>query len=76
MTERRACRVVGQPRSTQRLVPPVPSDDDLALASDGFLRVYVDLSRLSRVGSFLRCPATLWYLHDVSLARARRAGRE
>ena len=27
----RACRVVGQPRSTQRLKPPVPSDDELAL---------------------------------------------
>ncbi len=31
MTERRACRVVGQPRSTQRLPAPVPSDDELAL---------------------------------------------
>jgi putative transposase len=31
VTERRACRVVGQPRSTQRLRPPVPSDDELAL---------------------------------------------
>jgi len=31
VTERRACRVVGQPRSTQRLAPPVPSDDELAL---------------------------------------------
>ena len=36
MTERRACRVVGQPRSTQRLKPPVPSDDELALRA--FLR--------------------------------------
>ena len=31
VSERRACRVVGQPRSTQRLLPPVPSDDELAL---------------------------------------------
>jgi len=31
VTERRACRVVGQPRSTQRLRPPVPTDDELAL---------------------------------------------
>jgi putative transposase len=31
VTERRACRVVGQPRSTQRLPPPVPTDDELAL---------------------------------------------
>jgi len=31
VTERRACRVVGQPRSTQRLAPPMPSDDELAL---------------------------------------------
>ena len=31
VTERRACRVVGQPRSTQRFEPPVPSDDELAL---------------------------------------------
>ncbi len=36
VTERRACRVVGQPRSTQRLPPPVPSDDELALRA--FLR--------------------------------------
>jgi transposase-like protein len=40
VTERRACRVVGQPRSTQRLKPPVPSDDELALRA--FLR---DFSR-------------------------------
>ncbi len=38
--ERRACRVVGQPRSTQRLRPPVPADDELALRA--FLR---DFSR-------------------------------
>jgi putative transposase len=31
VSERFACRVVGQPRSTQRLPPPVPSDDELAL---------------------------------------------
>lgn len=31
VSERRACAVVGQPRSTQRLAPPVPSDDELAL---------------------------------------------
>jgi putative transposase len=31
VSERRACRVVGQPRATQRLAPPVPSDDELAL---------------------------------------------
>jgi len=30
-SERRACRVVGQPRSTQHLPAPVPSDDELAL---------------------------------------------
>ena len=36
VTQRRACRVVGQPRSTQRLKPPVPSDDELALRA--FLR--------------------------------------
>ncbi len=40
VTERRACRVVGQPRSTQRLRPPVPADDELALRA--FLR---DFSR-------------------------------
>ncbi len=40
VTERRACRVVGQPRSTQRLAPPVPTDDELALRA--FLR---DFSR-------------------------------
>ena len=31
MSERRACAVVGQPRSTQRLAPPQPTDDELAL---------------------------------------------
>jgi len=31
VTERRACRVVGQSRSTQRLAAPVPTDDELAL---------------------------------------------
>ena len=36
VSERRACRVVGQPRSTQRLGAPVPPDDELALRA--FLR--------------------------------------
>jgi len=36
VTERRARKVVGQPRSTQRLAPPVPPDDELALRA--FLR--------------------------------------
>jgi len=40
VTQRRACRVVGQPRSTQRLAAPVPSDEELALRA--FLR---DFSR-------------------------------
>lgn len=31
VSERRACQVVGQPRSTQRLRAPVPDDDELAL---------------------------------------------
>jgi putative transposase len=31
VSERRACAVIGQPRSTQRLPPPMPSDDELAL---------------------------------------------
>ena len=36
VSQRRACDVVGQPRSTQRLAPPVPDDDELALRA--FLR--------------------------------------
>ena len=40
VSERRACGVVGQPRSTQRLPPPVPTDEELALRA--FLR---DFSR-------------------------------
>ena len=36
VTERRACRVVGQPRSTQRLPARVPADEELALRA--FLR--------------------------------------
>jgi len=31
VSERRACAVVGQPRSTQRLAAPVPADEELAL---------------------------------------------
>ena len=31
VSERRACRVVGQPRSTQRLPAPIPTDEELAL---------------------------------------------
>lgn len=40
VSQRRACAVLGQPRSTQRLAAPVPSDDELALRA--FLR---DFSR-------------------------------
>jgi putative transposase len=36
VSERRACRVLGQARSTQRLRTPIPSDDELALRA--FLR--------------------------------------
>jgi putative transposase len=36
VSERRACAVVGQPRSTQRLGAPVPGDEELALRA--FLR--------------------------------------
>lgn len=36
VSERRACAVVGQPRSTHRLAAPVPSDEELALRA--FLR--------------------------------------
>ena len=31
VSERRACKVVGQSRSTQRLAPPTPDDDELEL---------------------------------------------
>jgi hypothetical protein len=31
VSERRACRVVGQPRSTQRLASAITSDEELAL---------------------------------------------
>ena len=40
VSERRACRLTDQPRSTQRLPPPVPGDEELALRA--FLR---DFSR-------------------------------
>ena len=36
VSERRACTVVGQHRSTQRLEPPVPPDDEAELRE--FLR--------------------------------------
>jgi putative transposase len=38
VSERRACAVVGQHRSTQRLVEPSPSDDEVALRA--FLRAF------------------------------------
>ena len=38
VSERRACAVVGQPRSTQRLPAPVPTDEELALRA--FLRAF------------------------------------
>ena len=38
VSERRACRLVGQHRSTQRLAPPAPSEEDRALRA--FLRVF------------------------------------
>jgi putative transposase len=38
VSERRACRVVGQHRSTQRLDPPTPSDDEQRLRE--FLRAF------------------------------------
>jgi putative transposase len=38
VSQRRACRVVGQHRSTQRLGPPTPSDDELELRA--FLRAF------------------------------------
>lgn len=31
VSQRHACRVVGQHRSTQRLEPPTPSDDEVEL---------------------------------------------
>jgi putative transposase len=38
VSERRACRVVGQHRSTQRLEPPTPPDDEAGLRD--FLRMF------------------------------------
>ena len=38
VSKRRACRVIGHPRSTHRLPAPAPSDDDLALRE--FLRTF------------------------------------
>jgi putative transposase len=38
VSQRRACRVVGQPRTSQRRTAPVPGDDELALRA--FLRAF------------------------------------
>jgi len=38
VSERRACQIVGQPRSTQRLAVPVPTDDEMELRR--FLREF------------------------------------
>jgi putative transposase len=38
VSQRHACRVVGQHRSTQRLEPPMPSDDEVELRA--FLRAF------------------------------------
>ncbi len=57
VTERRACRVVRQPRSTQPLKPPSPTDDELALRA--FLR---DVSR--------RRPRRVWRRAAVEAKKA------
>jgi putative transposase len=49
VSERRACRVVGQPHSTQRLGAPEPTDDELALRA--FLATSPGVSALGLEGA-------------------------
>ena len=72
VSERRACAVVGQHRSTQRLAPPAPTDDDVELAA--WLRAFsTDRPRWGwrRAYKQLRREG-----HKVNSKRVRRIWRE
>ena len=72
VSERRACRVTGQARSTQRPPPPVPSDDELALRA--FLR---DFSTKRPRWGWRRAATTAraagWRVNDKRIHRRWRA---
>ena len=68
VSERRTCRVVDQPRSTQRLAAPVPSDDELALRV--FLRDFA--RRRPRLGwrrAVLAAKAAGWRVNSKRVHR-------
>jgi putative transposase len=72
VSERRACRVVGQARSTQRLRAPVPGDDELALRA--FLR---DFARCRPRWGWRRAARAArdagWRVNDKRIHRLWRA---
>jgi len=72
VSQRRACRVVGQPRSTQRLSVPVPSPDEEVIRE--FLR---DFSKRRPRWGWRRAAVALGNAgHQVNNKRVRRLWRE
>lgn len=72
VSQRRACRVVGQHRSTQRLVPPAATDDDVELRA--WLRAFA--KRRPRWGWRRAAKAARREGHQVNDKRIRRLWRE
>ena len=59
--------MVGQPRSTQRLAPPVPIDDELALRA--WLRAFSDAVPAGAGGGPPRRPGAGWRVNDKRIHR-------
>ena len=71
VSERRACTVIGQPRSSQRLAPPVPSDDEAALRT--FLRKFaVDRPRWGWRRAAVAARGEGWRVNDKRIHRLWR----
>jgi putative transposase len=68
-SERRACRVVGQARSTQRISPPEPPDEELALRA--FLRDFA--RRRPRWGWRRAARDAGWVVNNKRIHRLWRA---
>ena len=71
VSERRACVVVGQPRSTQRLGPPTPSDDEAELRR--FLRAFaVDRPRWGWRRAYVAAREAGWRVNHKRVQRLWR----
>ena len=71
VSERRACRVVGQHRSTQRLAAPPPADDELAVRA----RLREISSSFPRFGYRMACAIVRGEGHRVNRKRVQRLWR-